>query len=157
MQAIKLPVMKYSFFLILVTFFVLPVLSQKPEDLQKMQDSMMKMMQQFEKLMKKQPEKLNKANQQTQGKSNTKNLQQSVVNEGDYLPLPARNSKLLAAIPAKTMTRAEVVAYVSGLQVKLVNQKGNANEIKTALAGMKKYPPSVHHGLALLFFTKNRT
>ena len=54
------------------------------------------------------------------------------------------------------MTKAEVVAYVTGLQAKLVKQKGNANEIKTAQAGMKKYPASMHHGLALLFFTKKQ-
>ncbi len=156
MQAIKPPDMKRSFLLFLVALFSIPAFSQKPEDLQKMQDSMMKMMQQFEKMMKQQPEQLNKVNQQSQGKNNTKNLQHSVVNEEDDLPLPARNSKLLAAIPAKTMSRTEVVAYVSGLQVKLVNQKGNANEIKTAQAGMKKYPAAVHHGLALLFFTKKQ-
>jgi tetratricopeptide (TPR) repeat protein len=155
-QAIKPPDMKYSPLLVLFAFFTLPAISQKPEDLQKMQDSMMKMAQQFEKMMKQQSQQLNGAMQQPQGKSKTKNLQPSVVNEDDDLPLPKRNSKLLASIPSKTFTRAEAVAYVSSLQAKLVQQKGNAAEIKSAQAGMKKYPAAMHHGLALLFFTKKQ-
>ena len=156
MQAIKPPDMKRSALLLLIILYALSAVAQKPEDLQKMQDSMMKMAQQFEKMMKQQSQQLNQAIQQPQGKSNTKNLQPSVVNEDDDTPLPARNSKLLATIPSKTFTRAEAVAYVSSLQNKLVQQKGNAAEIKTAQAGMKKYPASMHHGLALLFFTKKQ-
>ena len=94
--------MKHTPLLLLVSFFCLPAVAQKPEDLQKMQDSMMKMAQQFEKMMKQQSDQLNKAMQPSAGKNNTKNLQQSVTNDDDALPLPARNSKLLAAIPAKT-------------------------------------------------------
>ena len=156
MQAIKPPDMKRSALLLLIILYSLSAVAQKPEDLQKMQDSMMKMAQQFEKMMKQQSQQLNQAIQQPQGKSNTKNLQPSVVNEDDDTPLPARNSKLLATIPSKTFTRAEAVAYVSSLQNKLVQQKGNAAEIKMAQAGMKKYPASTHHGLALLFFTKKQ-
>ncbi len=156
MQVIKAPVMKQSVLFLLLSLNSLLAAAQKPEDLQKMQDSMMKMAQQFEKMMKQQSDQLNKAMQPSAGKNNTKNLQQSVTNDDDALPLPARNSKLLAAIPAKTMSKTEVVAYVTGLQAKLVKQKGNAAEIKTAQAGMKKYPAGAHHALALLFFTKKQ-
>lgn len=156
MQAIKPPDMKRSVLLLLIILYALSAVAQKPEDLQKMQDSMMKMAREFEKMMKQQSQQLNGAMQQPQGKSNTKNLQPSVVNDDDDTPLPARNSKLLSVIPSKTFTRAEAVAYVSSLQNKLVQQKGNAVEIKTAQAGMKKYPASMHHGLALLFFTKKQ-
>ena len=132
--------MKRSALLLLIILYALSAVAQKPEDLQKMQDSMMKMAQQFEKMMKQQSQQLNPAMQQPQDKSNTKKLQPSVVNDDDNTPLPVHNSKLLAAIPSKTFTRAEAVAYVSSLQNKLVQQKGNAAEIKTAQAGMKKYP-----------------
>lgn len=156
MQAIKPPDMKRIALLLLVAITSLNAVAQSPQDLQKMQDSLMKMAKQFEKSMRQQSEQLNKAMQPAQGKSSTKNLQQSVINDDDALPIPVRNSKLLAAIPSKTFTRAELVTYVSSLQNKLVQQKGNAAEIKTAQAGMKKYPAAAHHGLALLFFTKKQ-
>lgn len=156
MQAIKLSDMKRSTLFFLIILFSFSTIAQKPEDFQKMQDSMMKVAQQFEKMMKQQSEQLNAASQQSQNKNNSKNLQQSVVNDDDALPLPTRNSKLLATIPAKTFTKAEAVAYVTSLQTKLVLQKRNAAEIKTAQAGMKKYPTSSHHALALLFFTKKQ-
>jgi len=155
-QVIKAPVMKQSILFLLLSLYSLLASAQKPEDLQKMQDSMMKMMQQFEKMMKQQPGQPDKSNPQNQSKPATKNLPSAVVNEDEAVPLPRRNSKLLSAVPVKTMTRAELVAYVTGLQAKLVKQKGNAAEINTAQTGMKKYPPDAHHALALIFFTKKQ-
>ncbi len=144
--------MKKTLLLFISTFLIVSTKAQSPQDIKKMQDSVMKQMQQFEKAMK----QLGNGLPPQKDKSNSKQLPVSVQDDNEKLPLPPRNNKLLSAIPAKTFTKAELIAYVSSLQVKLVQQKGNAAEIKTAQAGMKKYPASVHHSLALVFFTKKQ-
>ncbi|MBI3137935.1 MAG: hypothetical protein HYZ15_05055 [Sphingobacteriales bacterium] len=144
--------MKYIKLFLLGNFITLSAFTQKPEDLIKMQDSMMKQMQQFEKAMR----QLGNGLPPQQGKTNTKKLPVSVQDDNEKLPLPPRNNKLLAAIPSKTFTKAELVTYVNSLQTKLAQQKENAVEIKAAQAGMKKYPAPLHHRLALLFFTKKQ-
>ena len=55
--------MKFLPILVLVALLSRTAIAQKPEDLQKMQDSMMKMAQQFEKMMKQQSQQLNPAMQ----------------------------------------------------------------------------------------------
>jgi|CXWL01.1.fsa_nt_gi tetratricopeptide (TPR) repeat protein len=148
--------MKYVSTCLLLFFWYLTSTAQDLEAINKMKDSLEKAMKQFEKSMNQQAEQMKGFKDLFQGNTNTKNQQHSVVNNNDDLPLPKRNSKLLASIPAKTFTKTELVAYVNNLQSKLVQQKGNAAAIKTAQAGMKKYPVANHHGLALLFFTKKQ-
>lgn len=150
MQAIKPPDMKYLLLFLLGTLTTVTAFSQTPEDLKKMQDSMMKQMQQFEKAMK----QMGNGLPPQQGKSNSKQLPLSVQDGKEKLPLPPRNNKLLAKIPAKTMTRTELIAYIADLQKKLQLQKKNTKAIATATTKMGKYAVSSHETLAFLFFSR---
>jgi tetratricopeptide (TPR) repeat protein len=139
----------------LAVIFLLAVICQNAlcqdlEALKKMQDSLQKVFKQFEKEMK------GMQSAPAPKKANSKSLPMAVQDEDDKLPVPKKNSKLLAAIPAKTFTSAELVSYVTGLQTRLIQQKTNAGEITTAKSRLKKYPAASHHNLALLFFSKKQ-
>jgi len=143
-------------FVLLVLIISLASISraQDIEAINKLKDSLERVIKQFEVQMKK-PQGQTKQ-QKPPASSTSKTGNPSVTNDDDKISLLPKNAKLLASIPVKTLSAAELVVYVSNIQTKLQQQKANSKEIAIATRLMQKYPVSNHHNLALLFFAKKQ-
>jgi tetratricopeptide (TPR) repeat protein len=146
--------MKRIVFLVLFISFSSISRSQDTETINKLKDSLERVIKQFEEQMKKPQGQSKQQNPFTTPTSKTGN--HSVINDNERVPLPAKNGKLLASVPLKTLTQAELVIYISTIQTKLQQQKANSKEIAEANRLLQKYPAASYHNVALLFFTKKQ-
>lgn len=146
--------MKSIWFTLLLIFTSAFVSAQVPADMKKFQDSLERAVKAFQEGLREKVKTLEKTGQPQQpGKSSPATAPASAT-ETERPALPPRNHKLLAKIPAKTLTRAELLIYINGLQQNLQKQKGNAKAIAAAKNKMGGYPASSHEVLAFLFFAK---